>query len=148
MAVAPILATGMAARLRSQWDREDGLGQNHKAVKFLGQDYDSLRDQCLRSGRLFEDSFFPCAASSLGFQELGPRSSKISGVRWMRPTVSWLLTCGMYSHGCGEDLAKNAQLCLRSSDSSIMTARPCIYQRINDCQRMKSVFELYRRRFH
>lgn len=82
-----IYATGMAYRLRSQWDREEGLGQNHKAVKFLGQDYERLRTQSLQSGRLFEDNLFPCSASSLGFNELGPRSSKTSGVRWMRPTV-------------------------------------------------------------
>uniref|UniRef100_A0A3B3CDG9 Calpain-1 catalytic subunit n=1 Tax=Oryzias melastigma TaxID=30732 RepID=A0A3B3CDG9_ORYME len=81
-----IYASGMAAKLRSQWDRDEGLGQNHNAVKFLGQDYESLKGQCLRSGRLFEDNLFPCAASSLGFNELGPRSSKTSGVRWMRPT--------------------------------------------------------------
>ncbi|XP_023804848.1 calpain-1 catalytic subunit [Oryzias latipes] len=81
-----IYASGMAAKLRSQWDREDGLGQNHNAVKFLGQDYESLKAQCLRSGKLFEDNLFPCAASSLGFNELGPRSSKTYGVRWMRPT--------------------------------------------------------------
>uniref|UniRef100_A0A3B4U0S6 Calpain-1 catalytic subunit n=1 Tax=Seriola dumerili TaxID=41447 RepID=A0A3B4U0S6_SERDU len=81
-----IYATGMAARLRSQWDRDEGLGQNHKAVKFLGQDFESMRAQSLRSGRLFEDNLFPCAASSLGFDELGPRSSKTHGVRWMRPT--------------------------------------------------------------
>lgn len=83
----PIYATGMAAKLRSQWDRDEGLGQNHKAVKFLGQDYESLRAQLCQSGRLFEDSLFPCASSSLGFNELGPRSSKTQGVRWMRPTV-------------------------------------------------------------
>lgn len=82
-----IYATGMAARLRSQWDRDKGLGQNHNAVKLLGQDYESLRAQSLQSRRLFEDSLFPCAASSLGFNELGPRSSKTQGVRWMRPTV-------------------------------------------------------------
>ncbi|RVE60382.1 hypothetical protein OJAV_G00180310 [Oryzias javanicus] len=81
-----IYASGMASKLRSQWDRDEGLGQNHNAVKFLGQDYESLKEQCLRSGRLFEDNLFPCAASSLGFNELGPRSSKTSGVRWMRPT--------------------------------------------------------------
>uniref|UniRef100_A0A674MQF9 Calpain-1 catalytic subunit n=1 Tax=Takifugu rubripes TaxID=31033 RepID=A0A674MQF9_TAKRU len=81
-----IYATGMAYRLRSQWDREEGLGQNHKAVKFLGQDYERLKTQSLQSGRLFEDNLFPCSASSLGFNELGPRSSKTSGVRWIRPT--------------------------------------------------------------
>uniref|UniRef100_A0A3Q0QTU2 Calpain-1 catalytic subunit n=1 Tax=Amphilophus citrinellus TaxID=61819 RepID=A0A3Q0QTU2_AMPCI len=86
MAETPIYATGMAYKLRNQWDRDSGLGQNHNAVKFLGQDYDTLKAQCLQSGRLFEDSLFPCAASSLGFNELGPRSSKIYGVRWMRPT--------------------------------------------------------------
>lgn len=87
MVEAPIYATGMAARLRSQWDRDEGLGQFHKAVKLLGQDYEALRARSLQSGKLFEDSLFPCATSSLGFNELGPRSSKTQGVRWMRPTV-------------------------------------------------------------
>uniref|UniRef100_A0A8C5H159 Calpain-1 catalytic subunit n=1 Tax=Gouania willdenowi TaxID=441366 RepID=A0A8C5H159_GOUWI len=80
-----ICATGIAAKLRSQWDRDDGLGQNNNAVKFLGQDFESLRAQSLRSGRLFEDNLFPCSTSSLGFNELGPRSSKTQGVRWIRP---------------------------------------------------------------
>uniref|UniRef100_A0A4W5RI97 Calpain-1 catalytic subunit n=1 Tax=Hucho hucho TaxID=62062 RepID=A0A4W5RI97_9TELE len=71
--------------LRSQWDRDEGLGQNHNAVKFQGQDFESLRARCLQSSSLFEDSLFPCAASSLGFNELGPRSSKTQGVRWKRP---------------------------------------------------------------
>uniref|UniRef100_A0A8C5CCL9 Calpain-1 catalytic subunit n=1 Tax=Gadus morhua TaxID=8049 RepID=A0A8C5CCL9_GADMO len=83
---APIYATGIAAKLRSQWDRDDGLGQNHKAVKFLGQDYESLKANCAQRRGLFEDPLFPCAPSSLGFDELGPRSAKTSGVRWMRPT--------------------------------------------------------------
>ncbi|KAF3837220.1 hypothetical protein F7725_004684 [Dissostichus mawsoni] len=82
----PIVATGMAAKLRSQWDRDEGLGQNHKALKFLGQDYENLKAQCLQGRRLFEDTLFACATSSLGFDELGPRSAKTSGVRWMRPT--------------------------------------------------------------
>ncbi|TRY83320.1 hypothetical protein DNTS_015054 [Danionella cerebrum] len=82
----PIYATGMAAKLRSQWDRDAGLGQNHNAVKFLGQDFELLRNQCSQSGRLFEDPLFPASSSSLGFNELGPRSSKTQDVRWMRPT--------------------------------------------------------------
>ncbi|NP_001117962.1 calpain 1, (mu/I) large subunit [Oncorhynchus mykiss] len=81
-----VYASGMAAKLRSQWDRDEGLGQNHNAVKFQGQDFKSLRARCLQSRSLFEDSLFPCASSSLGFNELGPRSSKTQGVRWMRPT--------------------------------------------------------------
>uniref|UniRef100_A0A674A225 Calpain-1 catalytic subunit n=1 Tax=Salmo trutta TaxID=8032 RepID=A0A674A225_SALTR len=80
-----VYASGMAAKLRSQWDRDEGLGQNHNAVKFQGQDFEWLRAQCLQSSSLFEDSLFPCVASSLGFNELGPRSSKTQGVRWKRP---------------------------------------------------------------
>lgn len=99
--VEQIYATGMAYRLRSQWDRDEGLGQNHKAVKFLGQDYDLLQSQSLQSGRLFEDNLFPCSASSLGFNELGPRSSKTSGVRWMRPPVR----NGTRTNGLAETLA-------------------------------------------
>ncbi|KAI7815013.1 calpain-1 catalytic subunit [Triplophysa rosa] len=81
-----MIATGMAAKLRSQWDRDEGLGQNHNAVKFLGQDFESLRGQCLQNRTLFEDSLFPATGTSLGFKELGPHSSKTHGVRWMRPT--------------------------------------------------------------
>ncbi|KAK7909938.1 hypothetical protein WMY93_014622 [Mugilogobius chulae] len=84
--VERMYATGMAARLRNQWDRNEGLGQNHNAVKFLGQDFESLKAQCLRSRQLFEDNFFSATSSSLGFKELGPGSSKTYGVRWMRPT--------------------------------------------------------------
>lgn len=84
--VEPIYATGMAAKLRNQWDRNDGLGQNHNAVKLHGQDFESLKAQCFQGRRLFEDHLFPAEGSSLGFKELGPRSPKTSGVRWMRPT--------------------------------------------------------------
>ena len=96
---APIYATGIAAKLRSQWDRDDGLGQNHKAVKFLGQDYESLKANCAQRRGLFEDPLFPCAPSSLGFDELGPRSAKTSGVRWMRPTVRRGRGCMRWGRG-------------------------------------------------
>ncbi|KAG5844111.1 hypothetical protein ANANG_G00158020 [Anguilla anguilla] len=82
----PVLACGVAAKLRSQWDRAEGLGQNDRALKFLGQDFGSLQAECLRNRCLFQDEAFPPQASSLGFKELGPRSSKIQGVDWMRPT--------------------------------------------------------------
>ncbi|XP_076145026.1 calpain-1 catalytic subunit [Alosa pseudoharengus] len=78
-------AMGMAAKLRNQWDREQGLGQNHNAVKFQGQDFESLQAHCLQTRTLFEDPLFPAQPSSLGFNELGPRSSKTQGTRWMRP---------------------------------------------------------------
>nr|XP_015194286.1 PREDICTED: calpain-1 catalytic subunit-like isoform X1 [Lepisosteus oculatus]XP_015194288.1 PREDICTED: calpain-1 catalytic subunit-like isoform X2 [Lepisosteus oculatus]XP_015194289.1 PREDICTED: calpain-1 catalytic subunit-like isoform X1 [Lepisosteus oculatus]XP_015194290.1 PREDICTED: calpain-1 catalytic subunit-like isoform X1 [Lepisosteus oculatus]XP_015194291.1 PREDICTED: calpain-1 catalytic subunit-like isoform X1 [Lepisosteus oculatus] len=83
--VEQVFASGMAARLRSQWDREGGLGQHHQAVKYLGQDYETLRDHCLQNRTLFKDDAFPAEPSSLGFKELGPRSGKTQGVRWLRP---------------------------------------------------------------
>lgn len=97
-----IYATGVAARLRSEWDRSEGIGQNDKALKFLSQDFESLRASCLLSGRLYEDETFPAQPSSLGFKELAHGSAKTKGVRWMRPTVRGcsmetsyrLLTCG------------------------------------------------------
>uniref|UniRef100_A0A8C1V817 Calpain-1 catalytic subunit n=1 Tax=Cyprinus carpio TaxID=7962 RepID=A0A8C1V817_CYPCA len=82
----PICAMGVAARLRSEWDRNDGLGQNNMALKFLGQDFETLHARCLQSGCLFEDETFPAQQSSLGFKELGLGSAKTKGVCWMRPT--------------------------------------------------------------
>lgn len=98
----PIYATGVAARLRSEWDRNEGFGQNDKALKFLGQDFESLRASCLQRGSLYEDETFPAQPSSLGFKELAPGSAKTKGVCWMRPMVRVcsmeashkLLTCG------------------------------------------------------
>ncbi|KAJ8405840.1 hypothetical protein AAFF_G00312770 [Aldrovandia affinis] len=81
-----VFASGVAAKLRGQWDRDEGLGQNHRALKFLGQNFELLHTDCLRSRCLFQDDAFPTQASSLGFKELGPQSPKTQGICWMRPT--------------------------------------------------------------
>ncbi|XP_018522604.1 calpain-2 catalytic subunit [Lates calcarifer] len=78
--------TSTADRLARQQKREQGIGTNEHAVKFSQQDYESLRRQCLESGRLFEDSVFPAERKSLGYNDLGPYSSKTRGVVWKRPT--------------------------------------------------------------
>lgn len=70
-----------------QQDREQGIGTNQHAVKFSKQDYETLREQCLKSGCLFEDNCFPAECKSLGYNELGPDSPKTSGIVWKRPTV-------------------------------------------------------------
>ncbi|XP_031733000.1 calpain-2 catalytic subunit-like [Anarrhichthys ocellatus] len=77
--------TSTADRLAHQKKREEGIGTNQKAVKYSKQDYDTLRQQCLESGRLFEDNCFPAEHKSLGYNELGPYSSKTRGVVWKRP---------------------------------------------------------------
>ncbi|XP_070772478.1 calpain-2 catalytic subunit-like [Enoplosus armatus] len=77
--------TSTADRLAHQQEREQGIGTNQCAVKFSHQDYETLRQQCLKSGRLFEDNCFPAERKSLGYNELGPYSSKTRGVVWKRP---------------------------------------------------------------
>ncbi|XP_028435579.1 calpain-2 catalytic subunit-like [Perca flavescens] len=77
--------TSTADQLARQQDREQGIGTNEKTVKFSQQDYETLRQQCLKSGRLFEDNCFPAEPTSLGYNELGPNSSKTKGVVWKRP---------------------------------------------------------------
>lgn len=77
----------MAYRLAHQQEREQGTGTNKRAVKFAKQDYETLRQQCLKRGCLFEDNCFPAEYKSLGYNELGPYSSKTRGVVWKRPQV-------------------------------------------------------------
>uniref|UniRef100_A0A8C6WGG6 Calpain catalytic domain-containing protein n=1 Tax=Neogobius melanostomus TaxID=47308 RepID=A0A8C6WGG6_9GOBI len=53
-----------------------GVGSKSQAVKYLDQDYESLRIHCLDTGRLFCDEAFPAETSSLGFKELGPAPAR------------------------------------------------------------------------
>ncbi|XP_047668426.1 calpain-2 catalytic subunit-like isoform X3 [Tachysurus fulvidraco] len=53
--------------------------------KYLNQDYEVLRSQCLWEKKLFCDPHFPAAPESLGFNKLGPNSEKTEGVEWKRP---------------------------------------------------------------
>ncbi|XP_041640667.1 calpain-2 catalytic subunit-like [Cheilinus undulatus] len=78
--------SGIAATLQHRREKDQGIGTNQRAVKYLNQDYECLRQRCFQTGRLFCDDTFPAESSSLGFNELGPRSYKIRGVTWQRPT--------------------------------------------------------------
>ncbi|XP_040841676.1 calpain-2 catalytic subunit [Ochotona curzoniae] len=77
---------GIATRLARDREAAQGLGSHERAVKYLNQDYATLRDACLEAGTLFQDPCFPALAPSLGFKELGPYSSKTRGIEWKRPT--------------------------------------------------------------
>lgn len=78
--------SGIAAKLQHNRDKAHGIGTNCHAVKYLNQDYERLRKDCLDRGRLFEDDCFEAESSSLGFKELGPNSYKVRGITWKRPT--------------------------------------------------------------
>ncbi|GLD68552.1 calpain-2 catalytic subunit-like isoform X1 [Lates japonicus] len=78
--------SGIASKLQHNRERSHGTGSNSHAVKYLNQDYESLRRSCLERGRLFEDDCFEALPSSLGYNELGPNSYKTRGITWKRPT--------------------------------------------------------------
>ncbi|KAJ8248614.1 hypothetical protein GJAV_G00243890 [Gymnothorax javanicus] len=77
--------TSTADTLARMQGRAQGIGTNQNAVKFSRQDYNSLKSRCLERGVLFEDELFPATHRSLGFNQLGPYSSKTQGVVWKRP---------------------------------------------------------------
>uniref|UniRef100_A0AAZ3NUH5 Calpain catalytic domain-containing protein n=1 Tax=Oncorhynchus tshawytscha TaxID=74940 RepID=A0AAZ3NUH5_ONCTS len=76
---------GVASTLAKKRALAAGFGTNANASKYLNQDFESLRSECLSRGSLFTDATFPAEPASLGFNELGPRSSKTRGVQWKRP---------------------------------------------------------------
>lgn len=78
---------GLAAQLAKQRATAEGLGSNQQAVKYLGQDFKSLRQECLDSGVLFKDPEFPACPSALGYKDLGPYSPQTQGIIWKRPKV-------------------------------------------------------------
>ncbi|XP_030589475.1 calpain-2 catalytic subunit-like isoform X2 [Archocentrus centrarchus] len=78
--------SGVASTLAKKRALAAGFGTNANALRYLNQDFSSLREQCRSSGKLFCDPTFPAAPESLGFKELGPSSSKVRGVTWKRPT--------------------------------------------------------------
>uniref|UniRef100_G1R0I6 Calpain-1 catalytic subunit n=1 Tax=Nomascus leucogenys TaxID=61853 RepID=G1R0I6_NOMLE len=84
--ITPVYCTGVSAQVQKQRAKELGLGRHENAIKYLGQDYEQLRVQCLQSGTLFRDEAFPPVPQSLGYKDLGPNSSKTYGIKWKRPT--------------------------------------------------------------
>ncbi|XP_048836150.1 calpain-12 [Brienomyrus brachyistius] len=57
-------------------------GSNFNPLKFRNQDYESLRDECLKSGALFSDPLFAADQSSIGLPaDPDPKNA----VKWMRP---------------------------------------------------------------
>uniref|UniRef100_A0A1A8FL83 calpain-2 n=2 Tax=Nothobranchius korthausae TaxID=1143690 RepID=A0A1A8FL83_9TELE len=78
--------SGVASTLAKKRAMAAGFGTNANAVRYLNQNFEALRAQCLDSGQLFSDPMFPAAPESLGFKELGSSSYKTRGVTWKRPT--------------------------------------------------------------
>uniref|UniRef100_A0AAQ4RTW8 Calpain-2 catalytic subunit n=2 Tax=Gasterosteus aculeatus aculeatus TaxID=481459 RepID=A0AAQ4RTW8_GASAC len=77
--------SGIASKLQHDREKSHGIGSNSHAVKYLNQDFESLRRSCLERGQLFQDDSFEALPSSLGYKDLGPNSSKVRGITWKRP---------------------------------------------------------------
>uniref|UniRef100_A0A8C4PWK8 Calpain catalytic domain-containing protein n=1 Tax=Eptatretus burgeri TaxID=7764 RepID=A0A8C4PWK8_EPTBU len=77
---------GMSQRLEREQARKNGVGSFENATPFRDQVFAQLQDECLQQGVLFEDNVFPATLNSLGYNELGPGSPKVRGVRWKRPS--------------------------------------------------------------
>uniref|UniRef100_A0A8C5FAF5 Calpain 2, (m/II) large subunit b n=1 Tax=Gadus morhua TaxID=8049 RepID=A0A8C5FAF5_GADMO len=77
---------GVASTLAKKRALAAGFGTNANAVKYLNQDFHSLRAQSQSQGALFCDHTFAAAPESLGFKDLGRNSPKTRGVTWKRPT--------------------------------------------------------------
>ncbi|XP_023683852.2 calpain-2 catalytic subunit-like [Paramormyrops kingsleyae] len=77
--------SGVASNVAKKRALAAGFGSNANAIKYLGQDFEGLRAESLSRGALFCDPTFSAAPQSLGFNELGPSSSKTRGVQWKRP---------------------------------------------------------------
>lgn len=71
----------------------EGLGSNQKAVKYLGQDFETLRQKCLDSGVLVKDPEFPASPPALDYEDLGPCSPQTQGIVWKQPVVRRWVCC-------------------------------------------------------
>lgn len=66
--------------------RRNGEGTTTQPLKFEGQDFVVLRQQCLAQKCLFEDHVFPAGVQALGSRELSQKT-KMKAIMWKRPKV-------------------------------------------------------------
>ncbi|MBN3270900.1 CAN3 protein, partial [Polyodon spathula] len=72
-------------RLIRERERRDGEGSLVKPIHFVGQDFRELKEECLRKKTIFEDDYFQAIVESLGYKELGHKSTKVKNIVWKRP---------------------------------------------------------------
>ncbi|KAM4693044.1 calpain-1 catalytic subunit-like [Discoglossus pictus] len=77
---------GIVSKLMTDRLKASGAGSHDLPYKYMNQDYESLKQECLKRGSLFQDPYFPAITSSLGYKEFGPESNTIKGVEWKRPS--------------------------------------------------------------
>lgn len=85
-------------RLIRERERRDGEGSLSKPLRFSGQDFSTLKQECLHKKVLFEDDTFTATVESLGYKELGHKSNKVKNIVWKRPKVGggWRVVDGFW----------------------------------------------------
>ncbi|XP_077320795.1 calpain-3 isoform X8 [Lithobates pipiens] len=82
----PFIPSGFFCdRVIRERDRRNGEGSLNKPLKFEGQDFVTLRKECLSKKKLFEDDIFPAGGQSLGYKEFGQKANKVKNIVWKRP---------------------------------------------------------------
>uniref|UniRef100_A2AVV5 Calpain-3 n=1 Tax=Mus musculus TaxID=10090 RepID=A2AVV5_MOUSE len=71
-------------RVIRERDRRNGEGTVSQPLKFEGQDFVVLKQQCLAQKCLFEDRVFPAGVQALGSHELSQKA-KMKAITWKRP---------------------------------------------------------------
>ena len=85
--VVPAMAMWFPVCRNWKLRREDSMGHFSQLPR---QDYEALKESCLRDGSLFEDKNFPASLRSIGS---GPLLRKLpSRLEWKRPPVRGLQT--------------------------------------------------------
>lgn len=73
-------------RVIRERERRNGEGTISQPLKYEGQDFVVLQQQCLAQKRLFEDCVFPAGVQALGSHELSQKI-KMKAIMWKRPQV-------------------------------------------------------------
>ncbi|KAG9481061.1 hypothetical protein GDO78_010352 [Eleutherodactylus coqui] len=82
----PFIPSGFFCdRVIRERDRRNGEGSLNKPLKFEGQDFLTLRRECISKKKLFEDDVFPAGGQSLGYREFGQKATKVKNIVWKRP---------------------------------------------------------------
>lgn len=77
----------IAAKLAKDRQFAQVLDSNSKAMKYLNQDFHTLRNECVEVGKLFQDPSFPTIMPSLGYKE--PCPTKGPGGGGVLPSLFW-----------------------------------------------------------
>lgn len=96
-------------RLIRERERRDGEGSLSKPLRFNGQDFGVLKQECLQKKSLFEDESFQATVESLGYKELGHKSNKVKNIVWKRPKVGGRANEGGCARAFGLRMARGGE---------------------------------------